>query len=117
MKKGLVDATASTTSFDLTMYYDLQNRKQRQEEATRREEERKRREAQELEAQIEQTALNDMLAREEQYRSRKRANSETTEVPFSSDTPLQTFDSYITVDGVRFNSVKLFHPRQGEWGF
>ncbi|KAH6903402.1 other/PEK/GCN2 protein kinase [Coprinopsis sp. MPI-PUGE-AT-0042] len=89
------------------------NRKQRQAEEARREEERKKKEMQEMEAQMQQIALENMLAREEQHRSRKRANSETTEVPFSSDTPLQTFDTYIEVDGVRFNTVKLFHPRQG----
>ncbi|TFK23737.1 other/PEK/GCN2 protein kinase [Coprinopsis marcescibilis] len=93
------------------------NRKQREAEQEAREEERRRREAQELEAQIEQDALRQLLARQEQqYQSRKRANSEATEVPFMSETPLETFYDEIEIEGVQFNTVKLFHPRKGTLG-
>ena len=66
----------------------------------------------ELEAQIERDAQLRLQAKAE-FRSRLRANSEATEVPFSPETPLQSFDAWIEVDGARFNTVKLFHPRQG----
>ncbi|KAG2024094.1 STE/STE20/YSK protein kinase [Coprinopsis cinerea AmutBmut pab1-1] len=88
------------------------NRKQREAEEAAREEERRKREAEELEAQIEQDALRQLMAREQQFKSRERANSETTEVPFMSDTPLETFSQDIHLGDVRFNTVKLFYPRQ-----
>ncbi|KAJ2913179.1 hypothetical protein MD484_g7237, partial [Candolleomyces efflorescens] len=87
-------------------------RKQREAEEAAKEQERREREAQELEAQIEADAILQHLAREQQYKSRKRANSETTEVPFMSDTPLETFSRDIVIEGARFNTVKLFHPRR-----
>lgn len=54
-------------------------------------------------------------AKEQQMQSRKRANSETTEVPIPGETPTETFNSEISFKGVVFNSVKIFHPRNGEW--
>ena len=88
-------------------------RKQREAEEAAKEQERREREAQELEAQIEADAILQHLARQQQYKTRKRANSETTEVPFMSDTPLETFNRDIVIEGARFNTVKLFHPRRG----
>ena len=88
-------------------------RKQREAQEALREQERREREAKELEAQIEADALRQLLEREQQYTQRKRANSETTEVPWLGDTPLETFSHDIVIDGVRFNTVKLFHPRRG----
>lgn len=52
------------------------------------------------------------LARE-QHRTRQRANSEATEVPDSSDTPTETFDEDIEMNGIHFNTVKFFHRRNG----
>ncbi|KAF5320234.1 hypothetical protein D9611_011377 [Ephemerocybe angulata] len=87
-------------------------KRQREAEEAAREQERREQEAKELEAQIEADAWRQHLAREQQYKSRKRANSETTEVPFMSDTPLETFGHEILIEGVHFNTVKLFHPRK-----
>lgn len=56
-------------------------------------------------------------AKEQQMQSRKRANSETTEVPIPGETPTETFNSEISFKGVVFNSVKIFHPRNGESAF
>lgn len=53
------------------------------------------------------------LAKSKQHKGRNRANSESTEVPTWGDTPTESFDEEIEVDGVRFRSVKVFHPRKG----
>jgi translation initiation factor 2-alpha kinase 4 len=94
----------------------MQARRQRVMEEALEEEERAHRAAQELGAQIEA----DMLAKELQYKARKRANSEATEVPASSasgygdvDTLTESFHEMDLGNGVHFNTVKLFHPRTG----
>ena len=46
-----------------------------------------------------------MLDKEQQYKARKRANSETTEVP-------PTFQ-VVDIHGIGFDTVKLLHPRPG----
>ncbi|KAK0506828.1 kinase-like domain-containing protein, partial [Armillaria luteobubalina] len=89
------------------------------------EEERARQEQAEREA-MEKKQRMDKLAREfdadvqkqqqlarEQHRTRQRANSEATEVPDSSDTPTETFDEDVEMNGIHFNTVKFFHPRNG----
>ena len=59
--------------------------------------------------------MRQLIAREQQYKAnRKRANSEATEVPLLSDTPIETFSHEVEVGEVYFNTVKLFHPRTGE---
>ena len=77
--------------------------------------------------------MRQMLARELQYKNRKRANSEATEVPddmwdtggrgedMSSmgmgmvvPTPTETFEE-MEMNGVRFNTVRVFQPRVGEY--
>jgi translation initiation factor 2-alpha kinase 4 len=71
--------------------------------------------AQELNEQIKADAQKQQLAKERQYKARKRANSEATEVPVSGDTPTETFNEEMEINGVRFNTVKIFHPRIGEY--
>jgi translation initiation factor 2-alpha kinase 4 len=62
--------------------------------------------------------MRQLIAREQQYKAnRKRTNSEATEVPLLSDTPIETFSHEVEVGGVLFNTVKLFHPRTGECAF
>ncbi|KAF8639379.1 hypothetical protein AX17_001535 [Amanita inopinata Kibby_2008] len=85
-------------------------RKQREAEEAEREQERAAREAEALQAQIKEDAMRQLLAREE-YRARRRANSEATEVPVAGDTPTETFANEVEIGRLRFNTVKLFHPR------
>ncbi|KAG7440064.1 Serine/threonine-protein kinase [Guyanagaster necrorhizus] len=83
----------------------------RQEEAEREAKEREQRLdrlAREFDADVQK---QQQLARE-QHRTRQRANSETTEVPYSDDTPTETFDEDIEMNGVHFDTVKFFHPRK-----
>jgi len=96
----------------------VQARRKRETEEALEEEQRAHRAAQELGAQIEA----DMLAKNLQYKARKRANSEATEVPASSvsaygdvDTLTESFNEMHLGNGVYFNTVKLFHPRTGTW--
>ena len=55
-----------------------------------------------------------MLAKEQRHKARRRANSESTEVPptFRVDTMMETFQE-MEMNGIRFDTVKLFHPRPG----
>ena len=85
-------------------------------EEAEREEERANRAAQELDQQIQVDAMRQLMAKEQQYKARKRANSEATEVPFMLDgdlhVPTEVFEE-IEINGVRFNAVRLFLPRSG----
>jgi translation initiation factor 2-alpha kinase 4 len=45
--------------------------------------------------------------------ARRRAQSDATEVPSSGDTLTESFPNEIEFRGVRFNAVKMFHPRKG----
>ena len=92
----------------------LQARQRREEEEAERAEEIARKAAQELDEQIQADAMRQMLAKERQYKARKRANSETTEVPptFGFGTMMESFQE-IDINGIRFDTVKLFHPRPG----
>ena len=86
-------------------------------EEAEREEDRANRAAQELDEQIQADAMRQLMAKEQQYKARKRANSEATEVPFIGEgdfqVPTEVFGHEMDIDGVRFNAVKLFHPRSG----
>ena len=55
-----------------------------------------------------------MLDKEQQYKARKRANSETTEVPptFDFGTIMEPFH-VVDIHGIGFDTVKLLHPRPG----
>lgn len=90
-----------------------QARQQRAAEEATREAERAEQRARELNEQIRVDALRQQMVKEQQYRARKRANSEATEVPASWDTLTETFHEEIDVNGVRFNTVKIFYPRTG----
>ena len=90
-------------------------------EEAEREEERANRAAQELDEQIQADAMRQLMAKEQQHKARKRANSEATEVPFMGEgdfqVPTEVFGHEMEIDGVRFNAVKLFHPRSGKFFF
>ena len=55
-----------------------------------------------------------LMAKEQQYKARKRANSEATEYPFMGEgdfqVPTEVFSHKMGIDSVLFNSVRLFHP-------
>ncbi|KIL60768.1 hypothetical protein M378DRAFT_906708 [Amanita muscaria Koide BX008] len=84
-------------------------RRQREAEDLQREQERAAKEAEKIQAQIKEDAMRQLLAREE-FKARHRANSESTAVPVAGDTLTESFDE-MEVNGLRFNTVKLFHPR------
>ncbi|TFK64222.1 kinase-like protein [Pluteus cervinus] len=90
---------------------EAKERQRKAEEEARREAELAERRARELEDQIREDALRQQLLREQQSKSRKRANSEATEVPPTSDALTETFPQEVELDGVRFNTVRIFHPR------
>ncbi|KAG6906507.1 hypothetical protein DXG01_013561 [Tephrocybe rancida] len=74
------------------------------------------REAQEREEEFKEEALRQLAERELQYKARKRANSEATMIPSSGDTMTETFAHDVEVNGVTFNTVRLFQPRQESLG-
>jgi translation initiation factor 2-alpha kinase 4 len=110
-------------TFSLSLFTFLFNlfqaRHERELEEAEREEERANRAAQELDEQIQADAMRQLMAKEQQYKARKRANSEATEVPFMGEgdfqVPTEVFAHEMEIDGVRFNAVKLFHPRSGKF--
>ena len=59
-----------------------------------------------------------MLAKEQSHKTRRRANSEATEVPptFNVEIMKETFHT-MEINGIRFDTVKLFHPRPGKLHF
>ena len=79
-------------------------------EEEEQEREKAQQRAKELEQQFEADALRQLIAAQKQQR--KRANSESTEVPtFAGDIPTETFDDGFIIDDTRFDTVKYFHPR------
>ena len=73
-------------SFFLMFMFNLcQARHEREIEEAEREEERVNRAAQELDEQIQADAIRQLMAKEQQYKARKRANSEATELPFMGE--------------------------------
>ena len=106
-------------SFSMFMFNLLQARHEREMEEAEREEERANRAAQELDEQIQADAMRQLMIKEQQYKSRKRANSEATEVPSIAEGDFQVatevFGHEMEINGVRFNAVKLFHPRSGNF--
>lgn len=71
--------------------------------------------AAELNEQIQADAMRQFLAQEQQYKSRRRANSAATEVPSvrDGDTPVETFHD-MAINGMHFNTVKMYNPRPCE---
>lgn len=54
------------------------------------------------------------MAKEMQYKAaRRRAQSDATEVPSAGDTLTESFPVVVELRGIRFNVVKMFHPRRG----
>ncbi|KAJ6497813.1 kinase-like domain-containing protein [Mycena sanguinolenta] len=91
-------------------------RKQKAADAAEQENERAAKLALELEAAIKADAQRQQLAKEREYKARKRANSEATEVPVGGDTPTESFSEAVVVDGVQFHAVKIFHPQPARLG-
>ncbi|KAJ7432513.1 kinase-like domain-containing protein [Mycena galericulata] len=91
-------------------------RKQKEADAAEQATERAAKMAQELEAAVKADAQRQQLAKERQYKARKRANSEATEVPVGGDTPTEAFSEPIDVDGVQFHAVRIFHPQPERLG-
>ncbi|KAF9527861.1 other/PEK/GCN2 protein kinase [Crepidotus variabilis] len=87
-------------------------RQQREQEEAERAEEIANRAAQELDEQIQADAMRQLMAKEQQFKARRRANSESTEVPptFNAESITESFQD-MDMNGVKFNTVKLFHPR------
>lgn len=92
----------------------MEVRQRREEEEAEKAEEIAKRAAEELDEQIQADAMRQILAREQKYKARKRANSESTEVPptFEFDAMKESFHK-IEINGMSFDTVKLFHPRPG----
>ncbi|KAG5719281.1 Serine/threonine-protein kinase gcn2 [Termitomyces sp. T112] len=98
----------------------MTHRAEEEERARRRQEaeeaERAKREALAREEEFKEEALRQLVERELQYKARKRANSESTMIPSSGDTMTESFPYNVKVDGITFNTVRLFHPRQESLG-
>ncbi|KAK7057453.1 kinase-like domain-containing protein [Favolaschia claudopus] len=91
-------------------------RKQKEADEAEQENERAAKLALELEAVIKADAQKQHLAKLREYKARKRANSEATEVPIGGDTPTESFSETVVVDGVSFHAVKIFHPQPERLG-
>ncbi|KIJ08240.1 hypothetical protein PAXINDRAFT_18613 [Paxillus involutus ATCC 200175] len=69
--------------------------------------------AEKLQEQIQADAQKHLIAKGMQYKAaRRRAQSDATEVPSSGDTPTEYFPIEVEFRGMRFNAVKMFHPRK-----
>ncbi|KAJ3758340.1 kinase-like domain-containing protein [Lentinula raphanica] len=86
-------------------------RKQKAEADALEEREKEIKHAQELEEQLKLDSARQQVVREREYKARKRASSEATEVPLSSEYPTESFASEIEFQGIHFDTVKYFHPR------
>ncbi|KAF7299301.1 hypothetical protein MIND_00879100 [Mycena indigotica] len=91
-------------------------RKQQAADMAAQEHEARAKQTQQLEAEVRANAQLQQLERERQYQARKRANSEATEVPLAGETPTESFTDPITIDGIEFNVVRIFHPRAERLG-
>ncbi|KIJ08007.1 hypothetical protein PAXINDRAFT_89516 [Paxillus involutus ATCC 200175] len=70
--------------------------------------------AEQLQEQIQADAQKHLIAKGMQYKAaRRRAQSDATEVPSSGDTLTESFPIEVGFGGMRFNVVKMFHPRKG----
>ncbi|KDQ55382.1 hypothetical protein JAAARDRAFT_37399 [Jaapia argillacea MUCL 33604] len=87
-------------------------RREREQELADLERQKASQLAQRLNEEIQADAQRQQAEKEKFVRARKRAESDATEVPSAGDTPTESFSSELEVQGVRFNSVKLFHPRK-----
>lgn len=91
---------------------EARERQRMEEEEAQRQQEIAMREAAALEYEIH-------AAKEQVQRSRRRANSESTEVPDiyayeeEEDGMAESFDEMRLDNGIRFNAVRIYQPRPG----
>ncbi|GLB36853.1 putative anticodon binding domain of tRNAs [Lyophyllum shimeji] len=116
MKLHVKPRSSSPASLALQMAERAMLEGQARQEREAEERERAVREAQEREEEFKEEAMRQLAEREQLYKARKRANSETTEIPMSADTMTESFPHDVEVNGVTFNTVRLFHPRQESLG-
>ncbi|TRM58463.1 hypothetical protein BD626DRAFT_573474 [Schizophyllum amplum] len=97
----------------------MNQRTEDEERARKQREDAEREAAHEAEA-IRRWQLSTQIQAEQQareselvFRSRRRAGSEATEVPSAatSEIPTETFPAAISFAGLRFDTVRVFHPR------
>ncbi|KAI0066910.1 Serine/threonine-protein kinase [Artomyces pyxidatus] len=89
-------------------------RKQREEEEAEAEAARARQQAEAFQEQMHADAQRQQMERERQ-KARQRAQSDATEVPdVSEDLLTQTFEHEVIIDGLRFRTVRLYHPQKVE---
>ncbi|KII86233.1 hypothetical protein PLICRDRAFT_114396 [Plicaturopsis crispa FD-325 SS-3] len=92
---------------------DEERAKEEREALERQQEyERQNRAALQLQEQVLADTQRQQNAKTQLYKARKRAESDATAVPSAGDTPTETFNEELEVAGVRFRSVKIFHPRE-----
>ena len=92
----------------------FQERREREEAEAQRQSELAARIAEQLQEQLQVDAQKHLIAKELQYKAaRRRAQSDATEVPSVGDTLTESFPTEIEFRGIRFNAVKMFHPRKG----
>ncbi|KAF8421714.1 kinase-like domain-containing protein [Boletus edulis BED1] len=73
--------------------------------------------AEQLQEQLQADAQKHLIAKEMQYKAaRRRAQSDATEVPSVGDTLTESFPIKVEFRGIRFNAVKMFHPRKERLG-
>lgn len=91
-----------------------QERREREEAEAERQSELAARVAEQLQEQLQADAQKHIIAKEMQYKAaRRRAQSDATEAPSVGDTLTESFNTEIEFRGIRFNAVKMFHPRKG----
>ncbi|KAI9461114.1 hypothetical protein HD554DRAFT_2206776 [Boletus coccyginus] len=88
-------------------------RREREEAEVERQSVLAAREAEQLQEQLQIDAQKHLIAKEMQYKAaRRRAQSDATEVPSVGDTLTEQFPIEVEFRGIRFNTVKMFHPRK-----
>lgn len=93
--------------------------REREASLARAEDELAAQQAEELRRQIEEDVQRkETLQREERerHRARRRAFSDATEKPVV-EALTETFEQEIKAFGLRFDTVKLYHGRQGVFGY
>ncbi|KAF8124132.1 kinase-like domain-containing protein [Boletus edulis] len=92
-------------------------RREREEAEAERQSELAARVAEQLQEQLQADAQKHLIAKEMQYKAaRRRAQSDATEVPSIGDTLTESFPIEVEFRGIRFNAVKMFHPRKERLG-
>ncbi|KIN99309.1 hypothetical protein M404DRAFT_155391 [Pisolithus tinctorius Marx 270] len=90
-----------------------QERRQKEEAEAKRQSALAAQLAAQLQEKIQADSQKHLLAKEMQYKAaRRRAQSDATEVPSAGDTLTESFPTEVEFRGIRFNAVKMFHPRR-----